>query len=213
MPWACPRDRVERVAICGNPIQLSLFQGMEIRDLAYAGESKRASLGVEVQSREARIITVGDIAGFDLPRGAELVVPPAVRHEIGADALAMMIKSGMLDRDEIALVTDYGTNAEMALKVGDTDRHRLGRLRAGLRGAGHQARHAGGSGRHLGPGPGVDGSYRNRRARRHTCWRSGRRSGESSHRAGDRGRRRAGARHHRHGGDGGYRPGALRTAC
>jgi Uncharacterized metal-binding protein len=48
-----------------------------------------------------------------------LVVPPAVRHEIGADALAMMIKSGMLDRDEIALVTDYGTNAEMALKVGD----------------------------------------------------------------------------------------------
>ena len=114
-----PRDRVERVAICGNPIQLSLFQGMEIRDLAYAGESKRASFGVEVQSREARIITAGDIDGLDLPGGAELVVPPAVRHEVGADALAMMLKSGMLDRDEIALVTDYGTNAEMALKVGD----------------------------------------------------------------------------------------------
>jgi len=114
-----PRAQVARVAICGNPIQLSLFQGMEIRDLAYAGESKRASLGVEVQSREARIITVGDIEGLDLPSEAELVVPPAVRHEVGADALAMMLKSGMLDRDEIALVTDYGTNAEMALKVGD----------------------------------------------------------------------------------------------
>lgn len=114
-----PRARVERVAICGNPIQLSLFQAMEIRDLAYAGESKRASLGVEVQSREARIITAGDIEGLDLPSGAELVVPPAVRHEVGADALAMMLKSGMLDRDEIALVTDYGTNAEMALKIGD----------------------------------------------------------------------------------------------
>jgi methylamine methyltransferase corrinoid protein reductive activase len=114
-----PRAQVERVAICGNPIQLSLFQAMEIRDLAYAGESKRASLGVEVQPREARIITVGDIEGLDLPPSAELVVPPAVRHEVGADALAMMLKAGMLDRDEIALVTDYGTNAEMALKVGD----------------------------------------------------------------------------------------------
>ena len=60
------------------------------------GESKRASLGVEVQSREARIITVGDIEGLDLPSGAELVVPPAVRHEVGADALAMMLKAGML---------------------------------------------------------------------------------------------------------------------
>ncbi len=114
-----PRERVERVAICGNPIQLSLFQAMEIRDLAYAGESKRESLGVTVQSREARIITAGDIPGFDVPPGAELVVPPAIRHEVGADALAMMLKSGMLDRDEIAIVTDYGTNAEMALKVGD----------------------------------------------------------------------------------------------
>jgi methylamine methyltransferase corrinoid activation protein len=115
-----PRERVERVAICGNPIQLSLFQNMEIRDLAYAGKSKRDSLGVEVQSREARIIATGDIAGLDLPADAALIVPPAIRHEVGADALAMMLKSGMLERDEIALATDYGTNAEMALKVGNT---------------------------------------------------------------------------------------------
>jgi methylamine methyltransferase corrinoid protein reductive activase len=114
-----PRDKVQRVAICGNPIQLSLFQGMEVRDLAYAGEHKRASLGVQIQSRDARVGEVGEITGLDLPRDAQLIVPPAVRHEVGADALAMMIKSGMLERDEIALATDYGTNAEMALKVGD----------------------------------------------------------------------------------------------
>ena len=114
-----PRERVERVAISGNPIQLSLFQGMEIRDLAYAGHSKLESIGVEIQPRHAKIVTTDDVPGFDIPAGTMLVVPPAVRHEIGADALAMMIKSGMLERDEIALVTDYGTNAEMALKVGD----------------------------------------------------------------------------------------------
>jgi uncharacterized 2Fe-2S/4Fe-4S cluster protein (DUF4445 family) len=38
---------------------------------------------------------------------------------IGADAIAMIFKSGMLDRRETALVTDYGTNAEIGLKVGD----------------------------------------------------------------------------------------------
>ena len=31
----------------------------------------------------------------------------------------MMLKSNFLDNKEISLVTDYGTNAEMALKVGD----------------------------------------------------------------------------------------------
>ena len=29
-------SKVERVAVCGNPIQLSMFQNMEVRDLAYA---------------------------------------------------------------------------------------------------------------------------------------------------------------------------------
>jgi len=30
-------SKVGRLAVCGNPIQLSLFQNIEIRDLAYAG--------------------------------------------------------------------------------------------------------------------------------------------------------------------------------
>ena len=49
----------------------------------------------------------------------EVVVPPAIKHEVGADALALIVKSGMLDSDEISIATDYGTNAEMALKVND----------------------------------------------------------------------------------------------
>lgn len=44
-----------------------------------------------------------------------MVVPPAIRHEVGADALALIIKSGFLDTTETAIATDYGTNAEMAL--------------------------------------------------------------------------------------------------
>jgi methylamine methyltransferase corrinoid protein reductive activase len=59
-----------------------------------------------------------DIEGLGIPSRAEVLIPPAVRHEIGADALAMMIQTGMLEKDETAIVTDYGTNAEMALVVG-----------------------------------------------------------------------------------------------
>ncbi|AYK15304.1 MAG: methylamine methyltransferase corrinoid protein reductive activase [Methanosarcina flavescens] len=112
-------SRVERLAVCGNPIQLSLFQNMEIRDLAYAGENKQKMLGVQDVKRDARIFPASEIfVENDLPN-CEIIVPPAIKHEIGADALAMMLETDFLIQPEISLVTDYGTNAEMALKIGD----------------------------------------------------------------------------------------------
>jgi methylamine methyltransferase corrinoid protein reductive activase len=109
------KSEVVRLAVCGNPIQLSLFQEIEFRDLAYAGKRKLESLGVIPPKRDAQIVKARDIRGLDIPRDADVMIPPAVRHEIGADALAMMIQTGMLKKDEISIVTDYGTNAEMAL--------------------------------------------------------------------------------------------------
>ena len=109
------KNEVVRLAVCGNPIQLSLFQEIEFRDLAYAGKRKLESLGIVAPKRDAQIVKARDIQGLDLPSDADIMIPPAVRHEIGADALAMMIQTGMLKKDEIAIVTDYGTNAEMAL--------------------------------------------------------------------------------------------------
>lgn len=41
MRFSVALSRVERLAVCGNPIQLSLFQNIEIRDLTYAGENKQ----------------------------------------------------------------------------------------------------------------------------------------------------------------------------
>ena len=109
------KNEVVRLAVCGNPIQLSLFQEIEFRDLAYAGKRKLESLGVVAPKRDAQIVKAREIIGLDLPKHADIMIPPAVRHEIGADALAMMIQTGMLEKEEIAIVTDYGTNAEMAL--------------------------------------------------------------------------------------------------
>jgi methylamine methyltransferase corrinoid activation protein len=113
-------EKIKRIAVCGNPIQLSLFQNIEIRDLAYAGENKQKSLGVTDVKRDARIFPANDIFGDVYPMdNCEIIVPPAIKHEIGADALAMMLETDFINQTEPCLVTDYGTNAEMALKIGD----------------------------------------------------------------------------------------------
>jgi methylamine methyltransferase corrinoid protein reductive activase len=109
---------LDRLSICGNPIQLSIFQGISIEDLAYAGERKKKKYNIQEQDRNARIISSNEISGLE-EFNCEVVVPPAIKHEVGADALALITKSGMLDSDKISIATDYGTNAEMALKVKD----------------------------------------------------------------------------------------------
>ncbi|MHC1577013.1 MAG: methylamine methyltransferase corrinoid protein reductive activase [Methanosarcinaceae archaeon] len=113
-------EQIQRLAVCGNPIQLSLFQNIEIRDLAYAGKNKQKRLGVENVARDARVFPAKELFEgiVDMPN-CEVIVPPAIKHEIGADALAMMLMTDFLDQDVPSFVTDYGTNAEMALKIGD----------------------------------------------------------------------------------------------
>ena len=110
-------EEMERFSICGNPIQLSIFQEIPIEDLAYAGERKKQKYHIEEQNRDARIIPLPEISGFEEFKNCKLYVPPAIKHEVGADALALIEKSGMLSSEEIAIATDYGTNAEMALKA------------------------------------------------------------------------------------------------
>lgn len=114
-----PQDKVERFAVCGNPIQLSLFENIEIRDLAYAGKKKQELLGVVSPDRGSKEYKASSFSLLNLPDDCFVYIPPAVKHEIGADALALLVFSGILEKKEISLATDYGTNAEMAIKVGD----------------------------------------------------------------------------------------------
>ncbi|MDK2796332.1 MAG: hypothetical protein PWQ58_1531 [Archaeoglobaceae archaeon] len=109
---------VERIAVSGNPTQLSLFQGIEIRDLAWAGERALKIRNVTPPKRDATVKTAGEIGIQNVSPEVEVLIPPCIKHELGADAIAMMVKSGFLEK-EIALVADYGTNAEIALKIGD----------------------------------------------------------------------------------------------
>ena len=109
---------VETIAVCGNPFQLSLFQNIEIRDLAYAGKNMIKDLGIVSPERNGDIVSAGSLGIVGVPYDAKVIIPPAVTHEIGADALAMMLMTGILDQEEPCIVVDYGTNAEMALVYG-----------------------------------------------------------------------------------------------
>ena len=60
------KTEVVQLAVCGNPIQLSLFEGIEFRDLAYAGKRKLESLGVVAPKRDAHIVKAREIRGLDL---------------------------------------------------------------------------------------------------------------------------------------------------
>ena len=111
-----PAD-LHRLSVCGNPIQLSLFQGIPIDDLAYAGERKRERLNIQEQKRDSKCVASAEISGLEKYPNCTVIIPPAIKHEIGADALALIVNSGMLESDDIAIATDFGTNAEMALKA------------------------------------------------------------------------------------------------
>lgn len=107
---------VEKASVCGNPIQLSLFHNIEIRDLAYWGEHALERLQVTPPSRNASVVSPKEI-GLEISQKAEIFIPPAIKHEIGADALAMLFKSSVLEKKGIFLVSDFGTNAEIGLVI------------------------------------------------------------------------------------------------
>lgn len=106
---------VVRLAVCGNPTQLSLLQGMEIRDLAYAGSRKLHTLGVTAPERTASVYSAAALPGLALSSNCDILIPPAIHDQVGADALALIIQSGIRDCSETSIAIDYGTNAEMAL--------------------------------------------------------------------------------------------------
>jgi methylamine methyltransferase corrinoid protein reductive activase len=106
---------IERLAVCGNPAQLSLFQGLDVRDLAYSGKRKLAALGIGDISRPAAQRSGSEFPGLAVPLDCAVIIPPAVKQEVGADTLALIIKTGMLEHDETSFAIDVGTNAEMVV--------------------------------------------------------------------------------------------------
>ena len=75
------KSKITRFAVCGNPIQLSLFQNIEIRDLAFWGTNAVERMKITPPKRNAQIIKPGDV-DLDINPDADVYIPPAIKHEI-----------------------------------------------------------------------------------------------------------------------------------
>ncbi|WP_173931712.1 ASKHA domain-containing protein [Chelativorans sp. Marseille-P2723] len=117
---------IERVAVEGgvnrtdildavfvaNPIMHHLFLGIDPTELGGAPFALAVSGAVKTRASDLRL---------GLNRGARLYMLPCIAGHVGADAAAVTLSEGPDRQDEMMLIVDVGTNAEIVLG----NRHRV----------------------------------------------------------------------------------------
>ncbi len=98
-------DILEAVFV-GNPVMHHLFLGIDPSPLGQAPFALAVSGALRLQARD-----------LDLPLhpAARVYLPPCIAGHVGADAAAVALAEGPQGHDEVTLVIDVGTNAEILL--------------------------------------------------------------------------------------------------
>ena len=105
-----PIDVVE-LTVVGNPIMQHLVLGINPTELGTAPFTLACDSGVDVPAAAL------DIA---IHPGGHIYALPCVAGHVGADTAAVLLAEAPYDRDEISLIVDVGTNAEII--VGNRNR-------------------------------------------------------------------------------------------
>ena len=105
-----PADVVE-LTVVGNPIMHHLFLGLDPRELGGAPFALAVDTALDLKARDI---------GIGINPGANVYVLPCIAGHVGADAAGMVLAEEPHLLDEISLVVDVGTNAEIVL--GNRDR-------------------------------------------------------------------------------------------
>ena len=100
-----PADIIE-VTIVGNPVMHHLFLGLDPTELGGAP----FALTID-GAHEARAADLG----LHFSPGARIYLLPCIAGHVGADAAGMVLSEGPYLHDEIRLLVDVGTNAEIVL--------------------------------------------------------------------------------------------------
>ncbi|MTI08641.1 DUF4445 domain-containing protein [Rhodospirillaceae bacterium RKSG073] len=99
------------IVLVGNPIMHHLLLGVNPVELGWAPFALATNSAVKVWANELEL---------NVNPGARAYILPCVAGHVGADAAAVTLAEGPQFRDEITLVVDVGTNAEIVL--GNKDR-------------------------------------------------------------------------------------------
>lgn len=106
-----PADILD-VAVVGNPIMHHLLLGIDPRELGSAPFALATDGAAEMWAKEIGITAVND--------SARLYVLPCIAGHVGADAAGVVLSETPYLNDEVVLIVDVGTNAEIVL--GNKDR-------------------------------------------------------------------------------------------
>lgn len=99
------QDIVE-MTVVGNPIMQHLVLGYDPRELGQAPFALASDSAVSVQARDLDI---------DIHPGGYAFVLPCIAGHVGADMAGVLLAEAPWERDEVSLLVDVGTNAEIVL--------------------------------------------------------------------------------------------------
>ena len=99
-------EEILDVTIAGNPIMHHLFIGISPIELGGAPFALAVDTALDLTAREV---------GLTINGGARVYVLPCIAGHVGADAAAMVLAEEPHLFDEMSLVIDVGTNAEIVL--------------------------------------------------------------------------------------------------
>ncbi len=100
------RTDVFEVVIVGNPIMHHLVLGLDPEPLGVAPFALAVDHAVAIDATAL---------GLELATCARVYLLPCIAGHVGADAAAMILSEAPYQRDEVTLLVDVGTNAELVL--------------------------------------------------------------------------------------------------
>ena len=100
------RERVVEMTVVGNPIMHHLFLGLDPTELGGAPFALTLDKGQDVKAREV---------GLTIAPGAYVYLLPCIAGHVGADTAGVVLSEAPHMNDEITLLVDVGTNAEIVL--------------------------------------------------------------------------------------------------
>jgi uncharacterized 2Fe-2S/4Fe-4S cluster protein (DUF4445 family) len=102
-------DEIADAVVVGNTAMHHLFLGLPVRQLGLAPYVPAESAALDIPARGI---------GFDFAAGANVHMLPNIAGFVGADHVAMLLGSGMLEHEGNVLGMDIGTNTEISLMAG-----------------------------------------------------------------------------------------------
>ena len=103
-------DIVE-LTLVGNPIMMHLVQGLNPVELGGAPFALASDAALSIPARDI---------GIAINPGGYAYALPCIAGHVGADTAGVLLAEAPYDRDEVSLIVDVGTNAELLL--GNRDR-------------------------------------------------------------------------------------------